>query len=391
MRALSREGKIIVACLVAAVLLIVITAVVTPPPTERDERPTTFNTGEKGIKAAFLALGRMGYETARWEKPASDLAQLDAEHTTLVITAPQTNLIANEELGIKEFVRRGGWVLAAGSAAATMLLPDPSQLEYSDDACDTTPEGFSAIARVQHLHFEHTIKWKTLPTEVEFAQSCGDRSAVVLIPMGKGTVVLWSVSAPMNNAGVKKNENLELLLASLPASHHTVLFDEYLHDYHDDLWSRARGTPVLALELQLVLVALAILFTYTRRHAALRELETVPRTSPLEFSHSMGSVYQRGGAGEAAIEQARRRFFDFLERQCGFSKEMLEAAPVAIVQLLHERFNYTNPRLEALLAPATDRIKPARALTRVKALYRAQAEIDQIVNKLHPTAENPRV
>jgi hypothetical protein len=392
MKALSREGKFIVACLAAAVVLIGVTALLTPDAVVRDATPTTFNTGERGIKAAYLALNRMGYETARWEKPAADLAAEDAAHTALVITAPQYNLIANEQAGVRDFARRGGWVLAAGSVAAGMLLPETKGLEVSSDACDAQPEGLSAVARVQHLHFEHTFKWKTLPAGLEFAQSCGDRAAVLLKPIGKGMVVLWSESAPMNNASLKKNENLELLLASLPASHHKVLFDEYLHDVRDDLWTRTKGTPLLALKLQLVLLAGAILFSYSRRHGALRELASTPRTSPLEFSHSMGSVYHRGGAGEAAVEQARRRLMDFLERQCGFNKEMLEAGPSNIVELLAERFNYTNPRLEVLLEPATDRIKPADALKQVQALYSAQTEIALIVNKLHSTAEkDPRV
>jgi hypothetical protein len=392
MKTWSREAKFILFCLLAAGLLIVVTALLTPAPVERDARPTTFNTGEKGIKAVFLALAQMGYETARWEKPSIDLGRVDAAHSTLVVTAPEGNLIANETQGVQEFVRRGGWVLAAGYGAAFLVLPDPTQLSVSSDPCDAHPEGTSAIAHIQHLHFEHAFKWKNTPPNPVFAQRCGANAAVVEIPMGKGRVVLWSESAPMNNAGVMKNENLELLLASLPPSHRTVLFDEYLHGVRDDLWSRTRGTPVMALKLQLGLIAAAILFSFSRRHGALREVDAAPRTSPLEFSHSMGSVYHRGGAGEAAIEQARRSFFDFLERQCGFSRETLNAGPAAIVEALSARFNYANPALEALLEPASGRIKPARALTRVQALHRIQAEIARIVNQLHPTAENdPRV
>lgn len=388
MKAFSREVKLIGGSLLAAAVLIVLTALVTPPPVVRDQVPTSFNTGEKGIKGAFLALHRLGYQTARWEKPSAALADVDAARTTLVITAPRYNLIANETQGVKDFVRRGGWVLAAGSGAAAMLLSDPKAMQIDNHVCEAVPEGFSSLATVQHLHFEHTFQWKSIPTELELAQSCGDRAAAVLIPMGKGTVVLWSESAPMTNEGLKHDENLALLLASLPAAHSTVLFDEYLHGERDDLWSRTRGTPVLALKLQLGLLAAAILFSFSRRHGALRELHALPRTSPLEFAHSMGSVYHRGGAGEAAVTEAQRRFSDFLARQCGLSREMLDAGPAAMVEALRQRLNYTNPRLEALLEPPAGRIKPGPALARVQALDRARAEIARIVHKLHPTAEN---
>ena len=95
MRALSREAKFIGGCLLAAAILIVITAVVTPPPVVRDGRPTSYNTSERGIKAAYLALAHLGYSTSRWEKPAHDLDQVDAEHSALVITAPLPGVMVN--------------------------------------------------------------------------------------------------------------------------------------------------------------------------------------------------------------------------------------------------------------------------------------------------------
>ena len=390
MRALSREGKFIAICLAVAAVLIVVTALLTPSATVRDRRPTTYNTGRDGVKAAFLALPRLGYQTERWERPASDLAQVDAEQTALVVAAPQANMVLNEAAGVKDFVRRGGWVLATGLTAAEMLLPDASKITLNNDGCDSAPEGFSAIARIPHLHFTETLEWKQASADLEYARSCGNRAAVLLLPMGKGMVVFWSESAPMSNTGVKKNENLELLLASLPAPHRRVLFDEYMHDYNDYLWSRTNGTPVYALEIQAVLLAALVVFSFARRHGPLRELESVPRTSPLEFAHSMGNVYHRGGAGEAAVEQARRQLMEFLEHQCGFDRQRLHEGPKAICKTLAERFGYSHPELEQLLEPATERMAPARALKRVQALYRIRSEIGMIVNKRNSRTEKEK-
>jgi hypothetical protein len=382
---LSREGKFIAACLLAAVALIVATALLTPSANQRDGRPTSFNTGDEGLKAAFLALPALGYPTARWERPASDLGQVDAAKTVLVIANPQWEAILSEAEGVKEFARRGGWVLATGLGSATMLLPGADKIGLSEDGCQSEPEGLSTVARAGHLHFERTFEWKKdRPADLEYAQSCGDRAAVLLLPMGKGGIVLWSEAAPLTNAGAKKTENLRLLLASLPPAPRTVLFDEYVHGYQDYLWSKTSDTPVQALEWQLALVAALLIFSFARRHGPRRELATRPRTSPLEFAHSMGSVYHRAGAGEAAVEQARRSLLEFFERRCGFGRELLDSGPEVLCAALEDRFGYRCPWLVPLLAPAEGRIRPAVALKRVLQLNQARAEIGRIVNQ-HPS------
>lgn len=391
MKALGREGKFIAGCLIVATLLIVATALLTPSATVRDSTPSTFNTGKDGVKAAFLALPQLGYPTARWERPAEELERLDAAQTVLIVAAPQRNMVPNEAAGVRDFVRRGGWVLATDLSAAMMLTPDGAKIAIDKNECDTTSEGLSSIARIPHLRVQQTFAWKDAPIGLEFTRRCGDRAAVLMIPLGKGMIVLWSSTEPMSNSGIGSRENLQLLLASLPASHRTVLFDEYVHNYSDYLWSQTTGTPLGALGWQLALLAVLTVFSFTRRHRPLRALETIPRTSPLEFAHSMGSVYQRGGAGEAAIDEAQRRLITLLEKRCGFDKQTLRADPSAICAALEERLGYSNPQLASLLEPAEERIKPAQALTRVQALDAVSEEIDRILHKLHSTTEKHRV
>jgi hypothetical protein len=389
MKKLSREGTLIVWSLAAAVLLIVATAILTPAAVERDERPTSYNANKNGVKAAFLALGRLGYQTERWQRPSAELAGIDASSATLIVAAPRRDLIANEAVGILDFARRGGWVLATGSSAAVALLPDGHAIETRSGACDTKPENLGPIAHIPGLHFEQSIFWKQAPVDVEFAQSCGDRAAVLIFPVGHGAVLYWSQSHPMSNEGLRDNANLQLLLASLPANRRRVLFDEYVHDFSDTLWNHASQTPLIALRWQLALLMLALIFSFSRRHGPLRDLETTPRTSPLEFSHSMGSVYHRAGAGEAAVDQAQRGLFDFIEHRCCISRSILEQPPAAICQALANRLNYTNPALEALLVPPDGRLEPARALARVRALHDVIQEISLIVNKPNPATEKP--
>ncbi len=383
MNALTREQKFLAGCFVAAVLLIVITALIAPSAVERDPRPTSYNTGDYGTKAAFLALRRIGYDTERWERPSAELSGVDAAHTTLIVAGPQPNQMPEETPGLRAFVRRGGWILASGYSAAYSLLPEGPRPDISNNACDATPEGLSPAAHVQRLRFDVALEWKKLPTNVELAQTCADRAAVLLFHEGKGTVVVWSESRPMTNGGLKSEGNVALLLASLGAGRRLVLFDEYTHNYRDYLWSQAEGTPIHGLELQLLLLALMVVFSFGRRHGPLRELVRRPRTSPLEFAHSMGNVYHRAGAGEAAVDEARRRLYAFLQEQCGISQQVIESGSEGITHALQERLGYHDSSLPALLDAASpaSRMQPAVALRIVQELHRITAELREIINK----------
>lgn len=383
----SREAKFVASCIAAAVVLIIITAWLAPRAVEKDSRPTTYNTGPYGVKAAYLALARMGYDTQRWQRPATELSKVDAKHTTLIVAGPERAMMPNEAPGLRAFVMRGGWILASGYSAAYTLLPDGPRPEVSTDPCKATPEGLSAPAHIQKLTFDYSLKWKTQPTNVEFAQSCGDRAAVLLFHEGLGTVVVWSQSKPMTNDGLKEDANLRLLLASLGPDRHHVLFDEYTHSYRDYLWSQAGGTPVHALEWQLLAVAALIVLSFGRRHGPLRELLRVPRTSPLEFAHSMGNVYHRAGAGEAAVEEAQRRLLAFLQEKGGISKQVLEAGPKTVAQELREKLAYEDPSLPGLLDSPHARMNPGEALRRVQALHKVMTELRTILNSMHSNQE----
>jgi hypothetical protein len=386
----SREQRIVGGGILAAVVLIVATAIVAPPAVERDSRPTTYNTGDSGAKAAFLALRRIGYETQRWQRPAAELDSIDAAHTTLVVASPLPNIMADEAIGMNAYVRRGGWILATDLSAAYSLLPEGPRPELSANPCSLMAEGFSTPAQVRKLQFKRLLSWTSLPANVDFAQSCGDRAGVLLFHLDKGTIVVWSESTPLTNAGLKDQANVALLLASLnPAGRH-VLFDEYTHDYRDYLWSKAEGTPIGGLQAQLALVAILLVFSFARRHGPLRELLHVPRTSPLEFAHSMGNLYHRAGAGEAAIDEARGRLFVLLQERCGISRDILERGAEPICHALNERFGFRDPALPALLSPRpeTSRIGSSAALREVKALHRIVAELNRIVNNIHSQREN---
>jgi hypothetical protein len=386
------ERRIVLLAMAAVAVLIVIVAALAPTPQE-DERPTSFNTGPGGAKAAYLLLGRLGYSVARWERPAADLSTLDAAHTTLVLAEPFGEGVAADRAGIDHFLARGGRIVVTGAEGATLLPKSDLRFDVTPLPlpCRTKPEGFSPLARTGTLTMSTAVLWRQDNPAVEVAQHCANGAAVVSYAIGAGEVVWWSDAAPLTNRGMHNDANLRLLLASVdPDGSQTergkprqILFDEYLHDYHDLLWRTASGTPLHALELQLALAATLLVLSFSRRHGPLRALATAPRTSPLEFAHSMGNLYHRAGAGEAAIAEARRRLFGVLERQCGLSRETLRGTSAGITTALRERFGYHSDELTALLDATLDldRTPPAKALPLVQQLDRTADELRHVAGQ----------
>jgi hypothetical protein len=142
-----------------------------------------------------------------------------------------------------------------------------------------------------------------------------DEPAILTGRFGSGIAVWWAASIPLANGGLARGEHLELFLNTLGApGSRTILWDEFYHGHARSLWSYLGATPLPAAIAQLLLVAAIALFTFTRRKQPLRSPVAEPRTSPLEFIDTMGGLYERARASQAAIgtirQRLRRRLLD---------------------------------------------------------------------------------
>ncbi len=72
--------------------------------------------------------------------------------------------------------------------------------------------------------------------------SCAGQPAVVEYDWGKGHVVWWASSTPLENGSLTRANNLDLLLNSLgPREGHHFYWDESLHGEIRSVWSYAGG------------------------------------------------------------------------------------------------------------------------------------------------------
>jgi DNA-binding transcriptional ArsR family regulator len=213
---------------------------------------------------------------------------------------------------------------------------------------------------------------------------CGDDAVVVSYKYGAGEAIWWSSPMPLTNRGLKEDASLKLVLASVGGPDRSVLFDEYFHGARASLWDTAKGLPMTHIASQCAAVAVLLVLSFGRRNGPLRLPVRLPRSSPLEFAESMGRLYRKAGATQAAVDGARRRLLKFLEEQCGVPREVLRSTPQAIVEAVEERlggrWSTLGEHLSQSLETEHHAVTLVSTLELVKALDRDQRDLAERIN-----------
>lgn len=386
------DKKLLWAVVGIMAVLILLLALFAPSQLPDDPNPTTTNNGPNGAKAAFLVLQQLGRNTSRWTQPLSDLnGSLDDDHvarTTLVLAAPALDLreLKRLQAELKRFLERGGRVLSTGPSGA-MLLPG-GELKKSgilrNPECRTIPEGPGPLARVGSIRMDGQNLWGNEAPNIEVAQRCNGGAVVVSYAVGRGRAIWWSSAAPLENAQLKQDTSLALLLASL-GDNRDILFDESLRGAPPSFWSEAKGLPLAWLALQAALLFALLLFSFSRTRGPLRAPLALPRSSPAEFAESMGDLYEKAGATSAATDAARRRLLRVLAHEAGISQQSLQQGPDAIAEALQSRLGGEWAGLRDHLAQSQEvqhsRTTPRSALALVRAL---SADAEAVRSRLKP-------
>ena len=137
---------------------------------------------------------------------------------------------------------------------------------------------------------------------------------------GRGRVVVLSDPFIVSNSGLARADNLILAANVLAGAGGLVAFDEY-HQGRGATGNLTlgyfRGTPALAMLAQLSAIALAVLWTRSRRFARPLPAPRADRRSELEFVASMAELQQRARAYDLALENVYRRTRRALARYGG--------------------------------------------------------------------------
>lgn len=386
--AVSRDRRLVLQLLGVMLIVIVAISIFTPASDDTDYSPTTYNSGSAGTKAVYLLLGELGYGSRRWEQSPDDLKNVDAAKTTLVLAEPNFPTEGSKQVQaeVADFLSRGGRVLATGREGAYFLpgaktdVPDG----FYQGLCFSTPEGQGPLARAGKVSLGNGVRWTALRPEFRVSQLCGNNAVVVSYRYGAGEAIWWSSPLPMTNRGLKEDASLKLVLASVGGPDRGVLFDEYFHGGRASLWDTVKGLPIRQITWQCLAVAVLLVLSFGRRNGPLRVPVRMPRSSPLEFAESMGRLYKKAGATQAAVDGARRRLLKFLEEQCGVPREVLRSTPQAIVEAVEKRLGGRWSMLGEHLAQASETeshaATVASTLELIKALDRDQRDLAERIS-----------
>jgi hypothetical protein len=373
----AKDRKLLIGCMVAVLVLAFVTAFLSRNENEdNDPVPSSYLTGKHGARAAYELLKASGYNVQRWEQPLSDLAGRADTQTVVIFAEPDQSDVAAEDLkAVRDIVTKGGRVLVTGWSGG-LIAPDssaqpPTQFQVE---CKLTPQGLDTLADSGEVWMVPEASWGFEHPLDRVQYNCADAPAVVEYSEGKGEVIWWASSTPLENSAISRAENLNLFLNSLgPRGGHDFYWDESLHGETRTEWFYASGPAIWLLRCALVGVGLLILFSFSRRRGPVRDLPAPVRATPVEFLEALGSLYAEARASATAVDLAYERFRRRMGDLCGLKGAKMSAEELATA--LRRRFPQAAPELEKDLADCEaaatkDKLAPKNALALVQALSR---------------------
>lgn len=369
---------------VALLLLMLGATVFLSPPNEvaNSPVPSTYSSQPAGAEAAYLLLSRLHYPVRRWEDSPADLPS-DPTGILLIFADPSEAPTEKERGALDAFVRNGGRVLFTGGSIAN-FFPTEKVLDPSDYKVHVfSPTLPSYLNReVRRIAIRPEAYWR-VEDQSQLALFGDDgQAAVVSWELGDGEILWWAGATPLTNSGITLDDNLNFFLNSVSSetAYDTdeIYWDEYFHGERSSLWSYVRKTSLIWGLLQLCLLCLAILFTFSRRSGPVYVPPRPSRLSPLEFVDTLGGLYQRARATGAAVSVSLMRLRSALTRQMRLPKDVSDAA---LAQAADERLGWKDFQLEDLLRraanAATDaKLSPRDALGLVRDLERCSNKLE---------------
>lgn len=390
----AKDRRILLWLMAIGAVLAVVTGVLMPNSDNHNPVPSSYLAGRHGALAAYETLLRSGYRVQRWERPLSDLAEEAGPDTVVIFAQPFTRDISDIR-ATRNILERGGRVLATGFWGG-MILPagaSTAPRTFNFSACKLQPEGLEALAGTGEVWMRPEASWKVGNPAQRVDYTCGGEPAVVEYRWGKGRVVWWASSTPLENGSLDRADDLELLLNSLgPRERHRFYWDESLHG--DVRWalSYAAGPSLTMLGIGLPLLGLLVVLSFSRRSGPVRELAAPARATPVEFLEALGSLYRKAGASSTAVAIAWERFRQHSLRRCGMRGARPGSAELAAA--IRRRFPAADEGLEADLAECeqaawSDSLHPKEALRLIQTLHRHGKKLDAQVKSGGQSAKSP--
>ncbi len=379
----SADRKLLLWSLGIALVLAVAIGLLMPSSNNNDNPlPSTYLSGQHGARAAYETLLRSNYPIERWERPLAELAAQAGPHTVVIFAQPFSRE-SSDIKAVRQIVERGGRVLSTGQAGGYILPGEASAPpeDFTFASCRLEPEGLAPLANTGQVWMVPGATWQVGNPAQRVDFSCAGQPAVVEYDWGKGHVVWWAASTPLENGSLARDNNLDLLLNSLgPREGHHFYWDESLHGEIRSTYSYASGPSLTLLWTGMIGLGALIIFSFSRRSGPVRDLPLPARATPIEFLEALGSLYRNAGAASTAVAIALERFRRRSLRLCGLRRAPIKAGELAAT--IRRRFGNLDESLEADLSACEEAawgetVTPREALKMVVRLHHHMDNLNQ--------------
>jgi len=369
-------GGVLVFLLTASVLL--------APPGEQSASkvPSTYSTQSAGAAAAYSLLVQLHYPVRRWEDPPGELASV-SQNVLLILAEPSQPPGDKERQALAQFVGDGGHVLFTGGnirnyfpdADVSGIPPDPDWKTFHPKIPTWLGQG------ARNVTIQPAAYWGKLSAYQLALYGEGESTAVVSWSYGEGEILWWAGSTPLSNAGISREDNLAFFLNAVrnwtPNEPYRIYWDEYYHGERSSLWSYVGKTSLAWGVLQFVLLAVAVMFTFSRRSGPTYLPAQVSRLSPLEFVDTLGGLYERAGAASSAVAVSYKRLRTLLTRQLGLP---MTTPDEELARAAEQRLGWRDSGVGELLQRASaatfaTKLPPSEALEMVQKLESQAARL----------------
>ncbi|MGA2097612.1 MAG: DUF4350 domain-containing protein [Candidatus Acidiferrum sp.] len=344
--------------------------------------PSTYSGQPRGAAAAYSLLAQLHYPVKHWEEPPTEL-QAYAGNTLLILAEPSQPPGKKELVALDDFVQAGGHVLFTGAYIET-YFPSAKVSGLSGDSDwkmfrPSLPTGLAYNAKT--ITLQPAAYWDKLSAHQLGLYGEPERYTVVSWLYGEGEILWCADSAPLTNEGITKDDNLAFFLNAVrnwdPDERYQIYWDEYFHGQRSSLVSYVAKTSLAWGLLQFGLLALALVFTFSRRSGPIYVPAQTSRLWPLEFVDTLGGLYERAGAASSAVAVSYKRFRALLSRQLGLPSTTTdeELARGAELRLGWKDLGVGELLNQASVATMAPKLRPSEALEIVQKLESQAARL----------------
>lgn len=350
------DRKLLIAGGSLLLFMLVAIAILSPPAVPFDSKlPSTYSSQSGGAQAAYRLLQALQYPVRRWESPPTELIGADTGNILLILAEPLQPPSDKERQALADFVEAGGHVLFTGANIKDYFADAEVSGDHPDPKFETLNPAFpNRITRdAGRVSMQRRASWGPLTAAQLSLYGLPDSSAVVSWARGDGEILWWAGSTPLTNSGITREDNLRFFLNSVANwsgdAPYQIYWDEYFHGQRSSLWSYVRKTSLAWSVFQVGILALAVLFTFSRRSGPVYVPVEQSRLSPLEFVDTLGGLYERAGAASLAVSVSYSRLRTLLNRQLNLPSNTSDAQLVIAAE---QRLAWKDSGLGVLLRRA---------------------------------------